>query len=85
MLRSMEVLAVLIAVAVLVALVCGLFMIAAPFIGWGIAVLTAFWPLILGCAIGVPLSLSASGKVAGNVIVIAGVVGNVIWLMRKKK
>jgi hypothetical protein len=38
--------------AILAAVVVGLFMIAAPFIGLGIAVLTGFWPFILGCAIG---------------------------------
>ncbi len=76
----MEVLGILIALVVGVAIICGIFMAAAPFIGWGIAVLTEFWPFALGCLIGVPLSMKPETKALGNFIVAAGVIGNVLWI-----
>jgi maltodextrin utilization protein YvdJ len=38
------------------------------------------WPFIIGCAIGVPLSLAAQTKIIGNAIVAISFVGNVLWL-----
>jgi len=81
----MEVLGVLLAIALVVCVVGGLLMLAAPFIGCAIAWLAAFWPFIFGCAIGLPLSLSEDSKTLGNLIVLAGLVGNVLWFPRMKR
>jgi len=44
----------------------------------------AFWPLLLGCFIGVPIWLTGE-KAVGNFLVVAGLLGNIIWWKKMPK
>ncbi len=44
----------------------------------------AFWPFLLGCFIGVPIWLTGE-KAVGNFLVVAGLLGNIIWWKKMPK
>jgi len=44
----------------------------------------AFWLFLLGCFIGVPIWLTGE-KAAGNFLVVAGLLGNIIWWKKMPK
>jgi len=81
----MEALLVIIAIIIIGCIVVGFILVAAPFLLWGAGVLYSFWPFILGCIIGVPLSLSQNGSGLGNLIVVAGLIGNIFWIKHIRK
>ncbi len=42
--------------------------------------LAIIWPFVLGCIIGIPLSLHSDTRALGNIIVALGIVGNILWV-----
>ena len=82
----MEALLLIIVVAFIALIIYGLW---EPVAAIGLFVLEwikALWPFLLGCFIGIPIWI-AGAKDVGNFLVIAGLIGNIIWwkLMPKER
>ena len=76
----MEVLVFCVIGLIVLAPVCGLVMWILESVATTLSWLKEIWPFALGCVVGIPLSLRAETNIIGNVIVAAGILGNVLWL-----
>jgi len=77
----MEAFLSILVIGFIVLLLWGLFEAVAPFIAVGKGILRVIWPFVIGCIIGIPLSIYEN-KAIGNIIVVAGLIGNIIWVKK---
>ena len=79
----MEALILIFIVVIALGLLFGIYKtIKEDFLPWIIEGIIIFWPFILGCVIGIPMSLNKNYKLFGNIIVIIGFVAEIFWVIR---